>query len=135
MRDAGDRLAERGELLGLQQLMIEIARLILEALAIADVAHQRFDAQTVAAALGVRGHLHPHRRLVGAAQAKQVVADRAVVLETAEEAVARLRIDETLELERTHLVFRRPRRQSRTSVSGEGWRRASGSTSPLTVPM
>ena len=45
MRDAGDRLAERGELLRLQQLMIEIARLILEALALADVAHQRFDAK------------------------------------------------------------------------------------------
>ena len=74
MRDAGDRLAERRELLGLQQLMIEIARLILEPLAVADVAHERFDAHAVAAGLGVRRDLDPHRRLVGAPQAKQVVA-------------------------------------------------------------
>ena len=43
--DAGDRLSERSELLGLQQLMVEIARLIFEALALGDVAHQRIDAQ------------------------------------------------------------------------------------------
>ena len=51
VRDAGDRLPERGELLGLQQLVIEIARLILEPLALADVAHQRFDAQRRRAAV------------------------------------------------------------------------------------
>ena len=105
VRDAGDRLAERRELLRLQQLMIEIARLILEALALADVAHERFDAQAVAAALGVRRHLDPHRRLVGAAQAEQVVADGAVTLEPAEEPVARLRIDEALELEGAHVLL------------------------------
>ena len=44
VRDAGDRLAERGELFRLQQLVIQIARLILEPLALADVAHQRLDA-------------------------------------------------------------------------------------------
>ena len=44
VRDAGDRLAQRGELLRLQQLVIQIARLVLEPLALADVAHQRLDA-------------------------------------------------------------------------------------------
>ena len=43
--DAGDRLAERGHLLGLQQLVIEVARLVVELLPVADVAHQRFDPQ------------------------------------------------------------------------------------------
>ena len=63
MRDAGDRLAERGELLRLQQLVIEIARLILEPLALADVAHQRFDAERAAVVgLGVRRDLDPDRR-------------------------------------------------------------------------
>ena len=54
MRDAGDRLAERRELFGLQQLVIEIARLILEPLALADVAHQRLDAEPVAGDVSAR---------------------------------------------------------------------------------
>ena len=41
VRDAGNRLAERGQLLGLQQLVIHVARLILEFLALADVPNQR----------------------------------------------------------------------------------------------
>ena len=45
--DTGDGLPERRELFGLQQLVIEIARLILETFALADVTHQRFDAKTV----------------------------------------------------------------------------------------
>ena len=48
VRDAGNRLAERGELLRLQQLVIQVARLIFKPLALADVAHQRFDADAVA---------------------------------------------------------------------------------------
>ena len=43
--DAGDRLPERGHLLGLQQLVIDVARFVVQLLALADVAHQRFDAQ------------------------------------------------------------------------------------------
>ena len=74
VRDAGNRLTERGELFRLQQLMIEIARLIFEPLALADVAHQRFDAKTVGGPFRVRGDFDPHRRPVGAAQAQQVVA-------------------------------------------------------------
>ena len=44
VRDAGDGLPERGQFFRLQQLMVEIARLVLEPLALADVAHQRLDA-------------------------------------------------------------------------------------------
>ena len=63
MRDAGDRLAERRELFGLQQLVIQIARLILEALALGDVAHERFDAErAVGLELGSGRHLDPDRR-------------------------------------------------------------------------
>ncbi len=85
--------------------MIKIARLILQALPVADVAHERFDAQPIAAVLGMRSHLHPHRRLISAPQAKQVVADGAVVLETADKSFARLGIDEALELERTNVLL------------------------------
>ena len=44
VRDARNGLAERGHLLGLQQLLVEVARLIVELLPLADVAHQRVDA-------------------------------------------------------------------------------------------
>ena len=103
VRDAGDRLTERRELLGLEQLVVEVAGLIFETLTVADVAHERLDAQAVAHRLRVRGDFDPHRGLVGAPQAQQVVAHRAVALQPAEEAVARLRIDEVLELERPHV--------------------------------
>ena len=43
VRDAGDRLPERGHLLGLQQLVIDVARFVVELLALADVAHERFE--------------------------------------------------------------------------------------------
>ena len=45
VRDAGNRLSERRQLLGLQQLMVEVARLILEPLPLADVPHQGLDAK------------------------------------------------------------------------------------------
>ena len=74
--DAGDRLPERRELFRLQQLVVQIARLILEPLALADVAHQRLDRGAPSGRrLRVRGHLHPDRRPVGAAQPQQVVGD------------------------------------------------------------
>ena len=44
VRDAGDGLAERRHLLGLQQLVVQVARLVLELLAIAHVADQGLDA-------------------------------------------------------------------------------------------
>ena len=108
VRDAGDRLAERRELLRLQQLVVEIARLVLEPLALADVAHQRLDAQRrVGRVLGVRGHFDPHQRAVGATQAQQVVGHRAVAPQPVDELLARLRIDEEIDLERPHFIARR----------------------------
>ena len=108
MRDAGDRLPERGELFGLQQLVIEIAGLVLEALALADVAHQRLDAQRRAiGVLGVRGYLDPHERAIGATQAQQVIGDRTVAPQPLEKQLARLRIDEEIDLERPDLAARR----------------------------
>ena len=45
VRDAGNGLAERGHLLGLQELVVDVPRLVVQLLALADVAHQRLDAQ------------------------------------------------------------------------------------------
>ena len=105
VRDAGDRLAERGELFGLQQLVIEIARLVLEPLALADVAHQRLDAQRRAIrVLGVRRHLDPHERAIGATQPQQVIGDRAVAPQPLEKQLTRLRIDEEIDLEGSDLI-------------------------------
>ena len=50
VRDAGNRLAKRRELFRLQQLVIEVAGLILEPLALAHVAHQRLEPDTAARA-------------------------------------------------------------------------------------
>ena len=102
MGDARDRLAERRHLLGLQQLVIDVARLVVELLALADVAHERLDAQAagVGRRIGPRGHLHPHRAVVGAAQPQQVVGDGAVRGQPLDERGAGLRIDEALAIER-----------------------------------
>ena len=45
VRDAGDRLPERRHFLGLQQLVVDVARFVVQLLALADVADERFDAQ------------------------------------------------------------------------------------------
>ena len=63
VRDAGDRLAERRHLLGLQQLVIDVARLVVELLALADVA----DAAPRCAAC---------RRSAGARRARELDPDR-----------------------------------------------------------
>ena len=52
VRDAGNGLAERGHFLGLQQLVIDVARLVVELLALADVADERLDAQDAVAGGG-----------------------------------------------------------------------------------
>ena len=52
VRHARDGGAERGHLLGLQELMVEVARLILEPLAVADVADERLDAHGPAIVAG-----------------------------------------------------------------------------------
>ena len=96
--DPGNRLAERRQLLRLQQLMVEVPRLILQPLPFADVAHQRLDAQLarLGARFGVRGHLDPDQRQVGTAQAEQVIGDGSVALQAIDELLARLRIDEAI---------------------------------------
>ena len=113
VRDAGDRLAERGELLGLQELVIEIARLVLEPLALADVAHQRLDVHAAfVPRLGVGGDLDPDGDAIRAAQAEEIVRHRAVALEPGDEPVARQRIDEAIRLERAHVRLGRVRREA-----------------------
>ena len=110
MGHAADRLAERGQLLGLQKLMVEIARLVFEALALGHVAHQRVHAQPLVLDLGVSRHLHPHERAVGATQPQQIVGGGAVTAQAIDKSLARLRVGETLDFERTHVLFRRVRR-------------------------
>ena len=102
VRDARYGLAERGHLLGLEQLLIQVARLVVELLALADVAYQRVDAHGVVGTvgLGVRRDLEPDRRPVGAPHAEQVVGDDAVAHQTLEEAVAGLRVVESRRVKR-----------------------------------
>ena len=102
VRDAGDRLAERGHLLGLQELVIDVARFVVQFLALADVADQRFDADgaVFGRRVGARRDLDPDGAVVGASQAQQVVAHRSVGGEALEQGDPRLRIDETLAIER-----------------------------------
>jgi hypothetical protein len=68
MSDAGHGLAECRHFFGLQQLVIEVARLIVEPLPFAHVADERFDAHAVIVGwrFGVRRELNPHRVAVGA---------------------------------------------------------------------
>ena len=107
MGDAGDRLAERGHFFGLQKLMVDVARLVVELLALADVPDQAFDAQGAVGRrrVGARGQLHPHGAVVGASQAQQVVGDRAVRCESLEQRLAGLRIDESIAIERADVGF------------------------------
>ena len=112
----GDRLAERGELFGLQEPEVKIAFLRFQPLALADVTNERFDAQgRRVEGFGPGGHLHPDRGIVCPPQAEQVVGDRAVGRETLHECRSGLRIGETLVVERADVGLGRLRRQSRTS--------------------
>jgi hypothetical protein len=132
VRDAGDGLAERRHLLGLEQLVVEIPRLIVELLPIVDVADQGLDADAAVGAdpsngrgrgadvggrcepqrrvgiggrFGVRRHLDPDRRDVHAANAHEEIGDRAVAGEEIEQVLAGVRIDEARLLERLHLLI------------------------------
>ena len=107
--DTGDGLPERRELFGLKQLVIEIARLILETFALADVTHQRFDAKTLGCRLRPRGDLHPDWRAVGAPQPQQVVGHGSIALQALDEPVARLDVHEAIRRERADLLGRRLR--------------------------
>ncbi len=107
VRDAGDRLAQGGHFFGLQELVIEVAFLVVQLLALADVTDQRVDADGALASLrvGARGELDPHGAVVGAPQPQQVVGDRPVGGEPLEQGDASLRIDEAVAVERPHVAF------------------------------
>ena len=108
VRDAGDRLAEDRHLLGLEQLLVEIARLLFELAALADVAQQRVDLQRIGRRprLRLAGHLDPHRRAVGAAQPQQVVGDGAVTAQPVEQRGPGRRVDEPGGIERPDVLGR-----------------------------
>ena len=109
VRDARNRRAEGGHLLGLQQLVIEAARLVLELLPVAHVAHERLDAHQARGLQhgGIRRHLDPDHRLVGAAQAEQIVGDGAVAGEPVDEGRTRALVCEAVRLEGTERILRR----------------------------
>ena len=124
VRDARDRLAERGELLGLQQLVVEVARLVVELLAVADVADQGVEPDApVRERFGMAGDLDPDRREIDAPHAHQEVRDRAVVPEAREQAGPRLRIDEARGCERREIALgglqRVPEDQPELRVGGQ----------------
>ena len=119
VRDAGDRLAERRHLLRLQELVIDVARLVVELLALADVADERLDAQraVVARRIGARRQLDPDRRCrrrgAGAAGSRSTEPS---VREPLEERDARLRIDEAVGDRTGGRRLRASRRRSRRSA-------------------
>ena len=108
VRDARDRLSKRGHLLRLQQLLIQVARLIVELLPLADVANERDELHCLRPVqLGVGGDLDPDRGTVHPPQAQQVVGDRAVALEPLEECRSRRRVGKAIRRERIQAVLRR----------------------------
>jgi len=82
--------------------VIEVARLVFERLAIAHVAHERLDAHLAGRSEDGRAgcHFNPDHLVVGAAQAEQVVGDRAVAREAIDEHRARALVGEAVGLER-----------------------------------
>ena len=129
VRDAGNRLAERRHLFGLQQLVIEVAGFVIELLALADVPHQRFDAHHPVALRRVRPRreLDPDGVAVGAAQTQQIVVDGSIRRQPLEKAGARMRVDEAIEIERAHVLFggvaRVPEDQLEMRIGGDRRRR------------
>ena len=61
VRDAGHCPSECRHLLRLEQLMVDVARFVVEFLALADVADEGFDVES-ALRNGARGELYPDRR-------------------------------------------------------------------------
>ena len=124
--DAGDGLAEHRHLLGLQELLVEVARLFLELPALADVAEQRVDLQRVGRRPGLRlaGDLDPQGGAVGAAEPQEVVGDGAVAAQPLEQRRPRRGIDETGRVERADVLGRGvggvAEEQSQVGVGGAG---------------
>ena len=109
VRDPGDGLAEHRHLLGLQELVIEVAGLIFELLPLADVAEEGVDVEraALAGASRVRRDFDPERGAVHPAEAEQIVGDGAVAGEAVEQCGARGGIDEALGVERADVRGRR----------------------------
>jgi hypothetical protein len=105
--DARDRLAERRHFFGLQQLVINVARFVVQLLAFTDIPNERFDPQTavVASGIGAAGDFHPHRGVVRTPQPEQVVGHGAVGRQPFDEREARLRVDERFAVEGADLVL------------------------------
>ena len=132
VRDTGNRLAERRHFLRLQQLVIDVARLVVQLLALADVADERLHAQAAVGGRRVGAAVSSTHTgaLIGAAQAQQVVGDRAVGAQPFEQRDARLRIDEAIAVERPHVGLRRFARvaedELEMGIGGDGRRRHRG---------
>ena len=118
MRDAGHGLAERRHFLRLQQLLIEVPRLVVQLLALADVADERLDAHgvIVGGRVGARRELDPDGVAVGAPQAQQVVVHGAVRREPLDERDARLGIDEAIDVEGPDVLFGRVARIAKNQL-------------------
>ena len=137
VRDARNRLSERRHLLGLQELLVEVARLVVELLALADVAQERVDAQDVRGrgrAARCAGHLDPDGAAVGAPESQQVVGDarrHGAGSRGAPHGPPGRRTG------RGRTGARRPegrRPDSRRAAAGTGWRRSSCSRRPRRCP-
>ena len=102
--DARNRLTERGKLLRLEQLMIEIPCLILETLALADVPHQRLHAKGVPFVLGMCRDFRPHRRAVGPPEPEEVIGERLVAREPVGEGTSGLNVHELVLVEGAHVL-------------------------------
>ncbi len=125
---------ERGHLLGLQQLVAAVARLIVALLALAHVANQRLDPQgrRVCRLHGIRvgirrggGDFDPDRRAVDLAKAQQMIRNRAVLVELGREATCAPADRRSATARTAEPGARRSPAGSRRSVSGGDWRRAS----------
>ena len=75
VRDAGDGLTECSHLFRLQQLLIQVAGLVVQPTPLADVAHEDFDVRGPVAARRRRmsRHFHPNQIAVQSPQTQQVV--------------------------------------------------------------
>ena len=105
---AGYGLTQRRHLLRLQQLLAEVAALVLQLSSFADVAHERVETGPIRAVPRVQGgrDLDPDRAVVGAAEPQKVIADRPVTAELGDERLTRLWIDEPVGCERSKGVVR-----------------------------
>jgi hypothetical protein len=104
VRHAGNGLAERRHLFGLQQLLVKVARPVVHALALADVANERLYADSsLYRRLGPRSDLDPHRGVVQAPHTKKVVVHRALGCQALEEGGSGKGVGEALGRERRNV--------------------------------